>query len=603
MVERLADEDPLVAESAAEALANIGGRDVAARLVPILTVDQALLRNRGKEVLRRLAGEAPDLILQLLDESDPDLRIFAAELLGEVSAPGVGRALIKALKSPDPNLRLAAALSLGKRRETSAVGALVERLDDEEWVRFAAIDALSNIGDPAALEPLMKAMKNNSGVIQTRIARALGGFKDPRVCETLLETLQDAEGPTLNTVVNSMLKVGGARALRHLDEDLKQKAAKGLIDALSEPYEQSKTDILLGLGILKDKASVVPILEMARSGQKSDILEMAKMALSAIGEVAPLVAAAKDSHAKVAETAVIVLGRLGGKDARNALMEALNHPVAAVRREAVRALGEIGGTDDTLSSLENALKDPARAVVLEAAHALGQLGGASVVPALAGLLDSPDGDVRNKSWNALVSIASDEVRGLFIKGLGNPDASYRELCASGLAPLGPGDGGRELKKALKDPETKVRAQAAAALMEVEGENALPDIEMILGDEDVEVRAHAARALARQKWSKAPDLLIKALGDSHLSVRQEAVRGLGRMRAVRAVEPLAMLLQENPSGELAVDVARALGNIGGEVAAEPLLDLLCHQDSQVRKAAADSLQRIAGGWEQYTGDEE
>lgn len=62
---------------------------------------------------------------------------------------------IKSLKSPDWRVRKIACIQLGEKRGTAVVQALIEALDDSrEEVSIAASEALTKIGDPAAIEAL-----------------------------------------------------------------------------------------------------------------------------------------------------------------------------------------------------------------------------------------------------------------------------------------------------------------------------------------------------------------------------------------------------------------------------------------------------------------
>ena len=62
---------------------------------------------------------------------------------------------IKGLSSPDWRIRRISCIQLGDRRGTAVVEALIEALDDpREEVSMAAGEALTRIGDPAAIEAL-----------------------------------------------------------------------------------------------------------------------------------------------------------------------------------------------------------------------------------------------------------------------------------------------------------------------------------------------------------------------------------------------------------------------------------------------------------------
>src|SRR5574337_1445988 len=62
LVEALGDSDFGVREAALIALIAIGGREVATAAAQLLRLDDASLRNLGIEILRRVGGEALDVI-------------------------------------------------------------------------------------------------------------------------------------------------------------------------------------------------------------------------------------------------------------------------------------------------------------------------------------------------------------------------------------------------------------------------------------------------------------------------------------------------------------------------------------------------------------
>lgn len=57
LVDRLSDVDNEVRISVVQALASIGGREVAARLVPLLSVEQVGLRNTAIEALATIGDQ------------------------------------------------------------------------------------------------------------------------------------------------------------------------------------------------------------------------------------------------------------------------------------------------------------------------------------------------------------------------------------------------------------------------------------------------------------------------------------------------------------------------------------------------------------------
>jgi len=81
---------------------------------------------------------------------------------------------IKGLSSPDWRIRRISCIQLGDRRGTAVVEALIEALDDpREEVSLAAGEALTRIGDPAAIE----ALTSHCRKLETRSMRSYENYR------------------------------------------------------------------------------------------------------------------------------------------------------------------------------------------------------------------------------------------------------------------------------------------------------------------------------------------------------------------------------------------------------------------------------------------
>jgi len=596
LVNRLDDQHPQVREEVAKALLEMGGRKVVARLVPLLSVERVGLRNRAREMLKEIGKDAPDLILGLLDDPDRDLRLFAAEILEGVRSPHVVRPLLFALMDPDPNVRAAAAVSLGRQGESVAVGALVDHLDDEEWVAFSAVEALAYLGDPAALEPLLNALENGSPMIKVRVAEALSRFPDTRTVQAVLRELPQAEGLLLRQLLITLLKVAPSDVLRGLSPEMHRKAVTGLLEALEDPSISVRCDALLGLALLGDESVGDSILEVTRNDPEPEVAELVGVTLLALGDVDNLVKLLESPNPHLAEIAVEALARLDAEGACEDLARALKHPAASVRRAAARHLAHVDD-QDPLQYLLTALSDPDRQVQLEAVHSLGHLGRHQAIPALENLLDSHDPRLHQATVDALVQIGGPQVERFFLAGLEHSLAIRRRLCALGLGRLGSRRAEERLQDLLDDPDAGVRAAVVVALLELAGDDAekLAGLQGLLADPEPRVRLTLVERLARLPGQLGEDLLLLALKDPDFKVRLKTVESLGQKRAAAAISHLLEML-DNEHPELRAAAAQALGFIGGQQSLPRLMTLLSDQAAPVRAAALDAIQRIEGGWE-------
>jgi len=76
-----------------------------------------------------------------------------------------------------------------------AVEYLVTALKDtDKWVRYAAADALGNIGDSASVGPLIGLLGDHDQDVRFATAEALGKIGDPRACSPLEQTCSADNG-------------------------------------------------------------------------------------------------------------------------------------------------------------------------------------------------------------------------------------------------------------------------------------------------------------------------------------------------------------------------------------------------------------------------
>jgi HEAT repeat protein len=195
--------------------------------------------------------------------------------------------------------------------------------------------------------------------------------------------------------------------------------------------------------------------------------------------------------------AVEMLASMQHPLARDAVVNALKHPVRDVRGAAAREL--VGIKDPAaVPFLIEALRDKdSSSVRISAVWALAQIKDPAVVPALIEALRDEDSDVRMVAARAL-------------KEIKDPAAV-------------PG-----LIEALRE-DSNVRMVAAKALGEIKDPAAVPFLIEALRDKDSSsVRISAVWALGEIKDPAAEPVLTEALRDDHSNVREAAAAALGKI---------------------------------------------------------------------------
>jgi HEAT repeat protein len=154
------------------------------------------------------------------------------------------------------------------------------------------------------------------------------------------------------------------------------------------------------------------------------------------------------------------------------------------------------------------------------------------------------------------------------------DASARRSAARALTKLG-APAVEPLIAALRHSDLKVRRAAARILGRIGDPRAVePLVSIALGMDPKPLRADADTALLAI-GEPALAAIIKGLKRSGVNAPLEAADLLGRMGNPRAVEPLAAALHFVPNYGRSY-VVKALGQIGGEQAAEALVEALQYQ---------------------------
>ena len=126
------------------------GDDVAvAGLVGCLGSEDAALRNEAVEAMKQLPDQVAPIIGGLLADADPDVRIFAVNILESLRHPEVESWLVSVIdRDPHVNVCATAADLLGEVGSQAAHPALLrlrQRFADEPYIQFATELALKRI--------------------------------------------------------------------------------------------------------------------------------------------------------------------------------------------------------------------------------------------------------------------------------------------------------------------------------------------------------------------------------------------------------------------------------------------------------------------------
>ena len=125
----------------------------------------------------RTAGDVNGLINALRYKKDPYVRQAAAEALGQLSDERAVEPLLALLEDSRGRVRKAAVDALGEIGDTRAVQPLIASLRytwEHTGVRIGTIEVLGKIGDEQAIVPLTALLKDRTDAIRVAAVEALG---------------------------------------------------------------------------------------------------------------------------------------------------------------------------------------------------------------------------------------------------------------------------------------------------------------------------------------------------------------------------------------------------------------------------------------------
>ncbi|MBI3603491.1 MAG: HEAT repeat domain-containing protein [Nitrospirae bacterium] len=603
----LKDGNPGVQQAAVNGLIRMKGPLVVQRMVELLREPPAV-RNMAVEVIEQSMPDAIEATLPVLDSADPNVRKLIVDAFGKQTDPRVIQPLVKLLADPNPNVRASAAEALGHLRAGAAVHGLIALLHDEEWVVFSAIGALAEIGDQAALAPLLDLIRHDQGAVRYAAVEAIAGLdRTGATAPVLAELVASADSALRPALIKTLVAIMGGRTNRAMAEfwrSLERPRWLGLLtEALGDEAPDTRLAAMLGLGLLGDRRGTQPILNAYRELENptEEVADRVVIALVGTGDVQALMRTVASDSDPAGAVAIRALGELGSSEAVAALMQVRRTSHDWERRMlALRALGKIG-TDEALKGITEAVEDRTGYIRCEAIRLLGESGHAMAGETLLTMLKAERyQDVRDVIVEALVRAGGHTV---MVELAGQLEHSRPEVRAAaaraiGLAKLP--EGLASLGDAMNDPEWRVREAAVTAIGCYDDAGALKMLLLALADDHERVRLAATLGVARWKTPEAKGALVaQCLRDPDVWVRYRAAECLGHQGATEAVPALAAILDNHREPALLQRaVVTALGSIGGTPAHAALTAFLPKADDDLRNAVTQALEECS---RQSTGD--
>ncbi|MBE0599182.1 MAG: HEAT repeat domain-containing protein [Desulfuromonadales bacterium] len=355
MVELLENLRPEVRQAAVRILGWLADGRFAPRLLALFEDEE--LRDEAVVALIKLGSSAAGPLIALWPEVDSRTRSCLAYVFGQVECDSGRRLLLEAVHDADPQLRLLAAQSLGQ------------------------------IGDAAAIAPLMQTLADEAEEVRATAMRALTLLSNryPRETLQILTPLLDhSDAEQRMYAVTALAGLAGEEVERHLALAMKDESP------LVRRAAVRAFDGRLG-------GDQISVLILALTDEDTEVRKLAAELLGGTGDaqaLAPLGLARQDDDPWVRTAAVRSLGRLGSSGGEALVVAALGDAVGLVVIAALETLAEHDFPRYSVQ-IAGALEHPDAEVVSAALQLLAAGGDQEWIPPMRWkLLNHPHWEVR-----------------------------------------------------------------------------------------------------------------------------------------------------------------------------------------------------------------
>jgi HEAT repeat protein len=384
--------------------------------------------------------------------------------------------------------------------------------------------------------------------------------------------------PESLSLVSLRMRIRSARYGVEFSIEFWRTLAKRLVELVSgsRPEETYYLDFVLEgfAGLQNDRLKPLISGVISQLGRPTEnVRRNAVAALGWLGGIESVVALCEILEAETGDLVWTIneaLARIGGEQALECVLRVLKGGNDTQRYAAAITIERIGD-EDSVPDLIKCLNDESFLVRWAAVEALGRIGGSDAVRAMVGALKDPHLNVREAATACLGRIGSDEVEQELLSMLSKRDSSADSVDA--------------------------RRAALEALGWIGSEHALAAVLEALEQNDTALHISAVEALGRIGGERAIDGLIRALTRSGVQVAIFAAEELGRLGGRKALDALIGALRREGDDEerelVRAAAAEALGHIRGDEALAAIVQALRSDTLSVRARAVNGLKLIGG----------
>ncbi|WP_031526278.1 DUF7133 domain-containing protein [Dyadobacter crusticola] len=404
LLKLLSNQDMRIRQKSQFELASRGAKGAAILNKAIEQKENQLGRIHGIWGMGQLARQDKsyaNVLMTLLKDSDEEITVQAAKVLGDARIAEAGPMLVPMLSSKNPRVQFYAAQAIGRIKYKDGVAPLISMIkannDEDVYLRHAAVLALSRIGEA---EPILALANNpeksvrtaavlvlrrmkNEGIsiflqdkdeyIVTEAARAINDdLSIPGALPALAGTLNEKRfksEPLLRRAINAALRVGGEAQLNDLIAFTKRKdvdkeiraEALATLGTWASPSVMDRVDGRYRGVITRDpaaiKSKVQPIIaDLLKESDPTILIATSQIAsnLNISDNNETLVKILNENKdPKVRAAMLVALNKLNYAGMDAVMKKGMSDADADVRTAALGMVGSVNMSKETLTDISN----------------------------------------------------------------------------------------------------------------------------------------------------------------------------------------------------------------------------------------------------------
>ncbi|MCG2725611.1 MAG: HEAT repeat domain-containing protein [Elusimicrobia bacterium] len=256
----------------------------------------------------------------------------------------------------------------------------------------------------------------------------------------------------------------------------------------------------------------------------------------------------KSDDPNIRRMGAVEFSRLRDKRAVEPLLKILKDKNAGVRTAAIDALGLLRAKEALVEISELLIKDPDESVRHTAAISLSYIGGMEAGEALIKAMDDKSVGVKYAAIRTIAVLRYTKAEAKLIKLLTNEDVNMRRSVINTLGQIRSIKSAKGISEYYNDKDIYTRREVAKALGEIGDEERCPILKNMLKDDEETVQIEAAYALAKMKDDSGLDRAHKFIKSSDRLLKQNSssiIALVGNEKSLKVLED-AYKIEDDPN---------------------------------------------------------